>query len=132
MACAAGLLGDAFDTLNVLVCDQLDSMVRPSALVERVNSRMRPSLNRGTGQITPETFKLLMVSHTHRRDQSGNRPGQAPIDLWTGKPWPAPWWELIRQQGKPKQRVTDDALLSRPPLHVLLNNHRETAQQAMA
>jgi len=39
---AAGLLGDAFDTLKALVFDQLDTIVRASSLVEMGNSLMRP------------------------------------------------------------------------------------------
>jgi len=42
LACAEGLLGDAFDTLKALVFDKLDSIVRASSLVEMVNSLLRP------------------------------------------------------------------------------------------
>src|SRR5207244_11257746 len=45
LACAAGLLGDAFDTLNALVVDKLDSIIRASSLVEMVNGLIRPYLN---------------------------------------------------------------------------------------
>jgi hypothetical protein len=44
LACAEGLLGDAFDTLKALVFDKLDSIVRASSLVEMVNSLIRPYL----------------------------------------------------------------------------------------
>src|SRR5262249_489738 len=42
LACAAGLLGDAFDRLHVFVFDQLDSIIRASSLVEMVNALLRP------------------------------------------------------------------------------------------
>lgn len=132
LACADGLLGDAFDTLNVLVFDKLDSIVRASSLVEMVNSLIRPSLNSCKGQITPETLNLIMFYHNHRRYKSGKRQGKAPIELLTGKPLQAPWWELLLQQVKTKQGVTSGALPSRPPLHLVINNNGETDQQAMA
>ena len=45
LACAAGLVGDEFDTLKALVFDKLDSIGRASSLVEMVNSLIRPYLN---------------------------------------------------------------------------------------
>jgi len=132
LACADGLLGDAFDTLNVLVFDKLDSIVRASSLVEMVNSLIRPSLNSCKGQITPETLNLIMFYHNHRRYKSGKRQGKAPIELLTGKPLQAPWWELLLQQVKTKQGVTSGALPSRPPLHLVIHTDGETNQQAMA
>jgi len=94
LACAAGLLDNEFDTLKALVFDKLDTMVRASSLVEMVNALIRPSLKSCKGQITQETFNLLMLYHNHRRYKSGKRQGKAPIALLTGKPLEAPWWEL--------------------------------------
>ncbi len=132
LACAAGLLGDAFNTLNVLVFDKLDSIVRASSLVEMVNSLIRPSLNSCKGQITQETLNLIMFYHNHRRYKSGKRQGKAPIELLTGKPLAAPWWELLLQQVKTEREVIGDALPSRPPLHLVVNNDGQPDQQAMA
>jgi hypothetical protein len=86
LACADGLLGDAFDTLNVLVFDKLDSIVRASSLVEMVNSLLRPYLHSCKGQSTQEALNLIMFYHNHRRYKSGKRQGKAPIELLTGKP----------------------------------------------
>jgi len=94
LACAAGLLGNACAPLKALGFDKLDTIVRASSLVERVNALMRPSLQSCKGQITQETFNLLMFSHHHRRDKSGKRQGKAPIELLTGEPVEASWWEL--------------------------------------
>src|SRR6266481_5551121 len=132
LACAEGLLGDAFDTLNALVVDKLDSIVRASSLVEMVNGLLRPYLNSCKGQITQETLNLIMFYHNHRRYKSGKRQGKAPIELLTGKPLEAPWWELLLQQVKTEHDVTSGALPSRPPLHLVVNNDDQTNQQAMA
>ena len=131
LACADGLLGDACDTLKVLVFDKLDSIVRASSLVEMVNGLIRPYLNSCKGQITQEALNLIMFYHNHRRYKSGKRQGKAPLELLTGKPLEAPWWELLRQQIKPEQDGTRGAWPARPPLHLVVNNAGQTAQPAM-
>jgi hypothetical protein len=133
LACADALLDDAFDTLNALVFDKLDSIVRASSLVEMVNSLIRPYLRSCKGQITQETLNLIMFYHNHRRYKSGKRQGKAPIELLTGKPLEAPWWELLQQQIHTERGVTPPGTgLSRPPLHLVINNDRCTDQQAIA
>ena len=133
LACAEGLLGDAFDTFNALVVDKLDSIVRASSLVEMVNGLLRPSLNSCKGQITQETFNLIMFYHNHRRYKSGKRQGKAPIELLTGKPLEAPWWELLRRQLNTEQGVIDPGTLpARPPLHLVTNNDGGTDHEALA
>jgi len=86
LACAAGLLGKACDTLTALVCDTLDSIVRASSLVEMVNGLMRPYCNSCKGQSTQEALHLIMFYHNHHRYKSGKRQGKAPMELLTGKP----------------------------------------------
>lgn len=133
LACAEGLLGNEFDTLKALVFDKLDTIVRASSLVEMVNSLLRPSLNSCKGQITQETLNLIMFYHNHRRYKSGKRQGKAPIELLTGKPLEAPWWELLRRQVNTEQGVTAPSTLpSRPPLHLVTNNIWGTEQPAIA
>ncbi|SRR6266540_2221665 len=133
LACAAGLLGDAFDTLKALVFDKLDSIVRASSLVEMVNGLIRPYLNSCKGQITQETLNLIMFYHNHRRYKSGKRQGKAPIELLTGKSLEAPWWELLRQQLNPEKGVTDHDTLPLPaPLQLVVNHARVTDRQEMA
>ena len=131
LACAEGLLGDAFETLNALVVDKLDSIIRASSLVEMVNGLIRPYLNSCKGQITQETLNLIMFYHNHRRYKSGKRQGKAPIELLTGEPLAMPWWELLRRQLIPEQGVTDpDTVPSRAPLHLVAHHDGETDQQA--
>jgi hypothetical protein len=133
LACAAGLLGNEFAPLKALVFDKLDTIVRASSLVEMVNSLIRPYLNSCKGQITQETLNLIMFYHNHRRYKSGKRQGKAPIELLTGKPLEASWWELLRQQINAEPGVTDPRTLpTRPPLHLVTNNAWGTDQQAIA
>jgi hypothetical protein len=133
LACADGLLGDEFATLKALVFDKLDSIVRASSLVEMVNSLLRPYLNSCKGQITQEALHLIMFYHNHRRYKSGKRQGRAPIELLTGKPLEAPWWELLRHQLNTEPGVTDHGTLpSRPPLHLVGHNDGGRDRRAMA
>jgi hypothetical protein len=133
LACAAGRLGDAFAPLKALVFDQLDSIVRASSLVEMGHSLMRPSRNSGKGQSTQETLNLMMFYHNHRRYKSGTRQGKAPLELLIGKPFEAPWWELLLQQVTTEQGVSDPGTVpSRPPLHLVVNHDGSTDRQAMA
>jgi hypothetical protein len=115
------------------VFDKLDSIIRASSLVEMVNSLLRPYLNSCKGHITQETLNLIMFYHNHRRYKSGKRQGKAPIELLTGKPLEAPWWELLRQQINTKRGVTAPGTgLSRPPLQLVVNNDWGTDRQAIA
>jgi len=133
LACAEGLLGDAFDTFTALVFDQLDSIVRASSLVEMVHALIRPYLNSCKGQITQETLHLMMFYHNHRRSKSGKRQGKAPLELLIGKPLEAPWWELLLQQVNTAQGVTAPGTVpSRPPLHLVVNNDGSTDRQTRA
>ena len=132
MACAEGLVGDEFDTLKARVFDKLDSIVRASSLVEMVNGLIRPSLNSCKGQITQETLNLIMFYHNHRCYKSGKRQGKAPMELLTGKPLEAPWWELLLQQVTPAQGVTGHGTpLSSSPLQLVVNNDGWTNRQTM-
>jgi len=133
LACAEGLLGSEFATHKALVFDKLDTIVRASSLVEMVNSLIRPYLNSCKGQITQETLNLIMFYHNHRRYKSGKRQGKAPLELLTGKPLEAPWWELLRRQVNTEQGATDPGTLpSKPPLQLVTNNEWGTDQQAIA
>jgi hypothetical protein len=130
LACAAELLGDEFDTLKTLVFDKLDTIVRASSLVEMVNGLLRPYLNSCKGQITQEALNLIMFYHNHHRYKSGKRQGKAPIELLTGKPLEAEWWELLLQQVNSQQDVTDPGAL--PPLQLMVNNDGRREQWAIA
>lgn len=133
LACAEGLLDDDFEPLKTLVFDKLDSIVRASSLVEMVNSLIRPYLNSCKGQITQEALNLIMFYHNHHRYKSGKRQGKAPIELLTGEPLEAEWWELLQQQVNTEQGVTGPGTVpSATQMHVVVNNDGHADQQAMS
>jgi hypothetical protein len=132
LACAAGLLGDALDTLNALVVNKLDSIIRASSLVEMVNGLLRPYLHSCKGQITQAALNLMMFYHNHRCYKSGKRQGKAPLELLTGKPLETPWWELLCRQFPAEQDVTDsDTEPARSPLHLVSQHTGKAEQQAV-
>ena len=98
LTCAAGLVGDEFDTLKALVFDKLDSIGRASSLVEMVNSLIRPYLNSCKGQITQETLNLIMFYQNHRRYKSGKTPREGPWGVLT-----------FRADKRTRQSYTDPA-----------------------
>ena len=94
---------------------------------------IRPYLNSCKGQITQEALNLIMFYHNHHRYKSGKRQGKAPIELLTGKPLEAQWWELLLQQINSTQDATDtDASPPRPPLQLMVNHDGRTDQRAIA
>jgi hypothetical protein len=73
-----------------------------------------------------------MFYHNHHRYKSGKRQGKAPIELLTGKPLEAHWWELLLQQVNSTQDATDtDASPPRPPFPLRVNNDGRTDQRAI-
>ena len=75
--------------------DKLNSVVQSSAMVECINSIIRPYLNASRNHITQEMLNLIMFYHNHRRYKSGERSGKTPYELLSGKPQGKDWIELI-------------------------------------
>ena len=123
LAGAEGLLGDDFESLRAWVFERLDSVIRASSLVEMVNSLVRPYLHSCKGQITQEMLNLIMFYHNHHRYQSGKRKGKAPLELLTGQPLPAEWWELLIQQVQEVKKGQDPVdRPSKPPLQLWVDD----------
>jgi len=74
-----------FEALRQLVFGQLDAIVQSSALVEAVNSIIRPYVCLTRRQISQSFLQLVMFFHNHRKFVRGKRKGKAPIELLTGQ-----------------------------------------------
>lgn len=74
-----------FEQLRRLVFGQLDAIVQSSALVEAVNSIIRPYVCLTRRQISQSFLQMVMFFHNHRRFERGKRKGKAPIELLTGQ-----------------------------------------------
>lgn len=84
-----------FNELKVKVFSQLDRIVQSSALVETINSLLRPYMNEAKNQLSQEQLNLIRFYLNHRRYQRGKRKGAAPIELLTGQKLEKSWSELL-------------------------------------
>jgi len=92
---AACYLQDDFDSIKAQVYMKLDQIVQSSAMVECINSIIRPYLNNSKNHVTQEMLNLIMFYHNHRRYIDGKRKGRTPFEILTGKDQVKDWLELI-------------------------------------
>jgi hypothetical protein len=89
-------------TIQQAVYSRLDKIVQSSALVECINSILRPYLNTSKNQITQEMLNLIMHYHNYRRYREGVRKGKTPMEILTGKEqtkdWLAILFDIIREK----------------------------------
>lgn len=97
-----GLLQEDYEVVKEYVYSQLDQIVQSSALVECINSIIRPYLNNTKNHVTQELLNLIMFYHNHRRYQDGARKGQTPMEILTGKKQNKDWIELLFEVIKEK------------------------------
>ena len=62
---------------------RLDKIVQSSALVECINSIIRPYFNTSKNQISQEQLNLIMHYHNHRRYLAGVRKHKTPMEILT-------------------------------------------------
>jgi hypothetical protein len=84
------------------VYKQLDQIVQSSALVECINSIIRPYLNGSKNHVTQATLNLIMFYHNHRRYKDGKRKNQTPMEILTGKKQKKDWIALLFEVVKEK------------------------------
>ncbi len=92
---ASGYLQDDFNQIINKTFMELDRIVQSSALVECINSIIRPYLNNSKNQVTQETLNLIMFYHNHRRYKAGKRKGKTPVEILTGEMQEKEWIELV-------------------------------------
>jgi hypothetical protein len=84
------------------VYSKLDTIVQSSALVESINSIIRPYLNTTKNHVTQEFLNLIMHYHNHRRYRDGVRKGKTPMEILTGKEQAKDWisilFDIIREK----------------------------------
>jgi hypothetical protein len=88
-------LQDDFDLIKAQVNMKLDQIVQSSAMVECINSIIRPYLNNSKNHVTQEMLNLIMFYHNHRRYIDGKRKGKTPFEILTGKEQQKDWIELL-------------------------------------
>ena len=77
------------------IYSKLDAIVQSSALVECINSIIRPYLNTTNNHVTQEQLNLIMHYHNHRRYCDGARKGKTPMELLTGTEQEKDWLLIL-------------------------------------
>ncbi len=77
------------------IYSRLGHIVQSSAMVECINSIVRPFLNSTKNQVTQEQLNLIMYYHNHRRYRDGKRKNKTPMELLLGKKQTKDWIALI-------------------------------------
>ena len=89
-------------TIQQEVYSRLDKIVQSSALVECINSIIRPYLNTSKNQVNQEFLNLIMHYHNYRRYRDGVRKNKTPMEILTGKEqtkdWIAILFEIIKER----------------------------------
>ena len=92
---AAGLNQPESGEIQNEIYSKLDQIVQSSALVECINSIIRPYLNTTKNHVSQELLNLLMFYHNHRRYRDGVRKGKTPMEMLTGKKQSKDWIALL-------------------------------------
>ena len=90
-AYAATFLPEVAEAVRKEMVEALDTEVRSSSLIEKVNSTFRPLLETCRGQVAQQLLDLFAYVHNHRRFVRGKRAGKAPIEILTGKELAKTW-----------------------------------------
>jgi len=81
--------------IQTTIYAKLDKIVQSSALVECINSIIRPYFNTSKNQISQEQLNLIMHYHNHRRYLAGVRKNKTPMEILTGKDQSKDWIEIL-------------------------------------
>jgi len=92
---AEGLHPENLGDVQEAVYAKLDTIVQSSALVECINSIIRPYLNTTKNHVTQELLNLIMHYHNHRRYCDGVRKNKTPMELLTGKTQVKDWISIL-------------------------------------
>jgi hypothetical protein len=92
---AEGLHPEDLGDVQEAVYAKLDTIVQSSALVECINSIIRPYLNTTKNHVTQELLNLIMHYHNHRRYCDGVRKNKTPMELLTGKTQAKDWISIL-------------------------------------
>ncbi|WP_339132516.1 MAG: hypothetical protein WGN25_09755 [Candidatus Electrothrix sp. GW3-4] len=92
---AVGYLQEDFEIIKDRVYNELDTIVQSSAMVECINSVIRPYLNTSRGQVNQNTLNLIAFYHNNRRYRAGKRVKKTPMEILTGKKQEKDWTELL-------------------------------------
>jgi len=77
------------------IFSRLDNIVQSSAMVECINSIIRPYLNTCKNNVSQGLLNLIMFYHNHRRYRDGVRKGKTPMEILTGEEQSQDWISIL-------------------------------------
>jgi len=77
------------------IFSRLDNIVQSSAMVECINSIIRPYLNTCKNHVSQCLLNLIMFYHNHRRYRDGVRKGKTPMEILTGEEQSRDWISIL-------------------------------------
>jgi len=94
-----------FEKEKQLVFAAINQIVQSSAMVECINSILRPIFNESKGQVSQQSLNLVMYWHNHRVYKKGKRKGKSPMELLTGNKDNIEWRQRIINLAKKDQAL---------------------------
>lgn len=83
------------DGIKKYVFDKLDNIIQSSALVETINSLLRPYMDSTRNQISQEQLNLIRFYLNHRVYKRGKRQGRSPFELLSDTKIERNWVEQL-------------------------------------
>jgi len=112
---AEGYLQDDYEVVKEQVYNDLNHIVQSSAMVECINSIIRPYLNTSRNQTSQEMLNLIMFYHNNRRYKAGERSKKSPYEILSGKKQEKDWIELLFDIIDDNDILTDQCQISISP-----------------
>lgn len=84
-----------FEQHHTHIFQQLDNIVQSSAMVETINSIIRPYLNTAKNNVSQHLLNLIMFYHNNRIYRDGKRKGKSPLQILLKKDTQEDWIELL-------------------------------------
>lgn len=89
---------EQIQSIKEAVFEKLDSILQSSALVETINSLLRPYMNSARNQINQEQLNLIRFYLNHRVYKRGKRKGKSPFEILSGIKRDKYWVDCLLEQ----------------------------------
>lgn len=102
---AEGKSPQQIQNLKETVFQKLDTIVQSSALVETINSLLRPYMNSARNQLSQEQLNLIRFYLNHRVYKRGKRKGKSPIEILSGEKKDKYWIDCLLERVEAEEKA---------------------------
>ena len=113
-----GYIQEGCEAVKEQIYNRLNHIVQSSAMVECINSIIRPYLNMSRNNISQGMLNLIMFYHNHRRYNSGERKGKTPCEILSGKKQEKDWAELLIEVTNSNEFSINSSQISLAPMNI--------------